>query len=86
MGYRDEEAIDLIREGDLDIWVSFGFVMYGSMASFVEIREMAENHLKSKKGENLVHSTTSSPRLYLVKEKDYELIKQIKDQEKYLDD
>ena len=74
MGHLDNEsdARDLVREGDLDIWVSFGFILTGSMKSFVEIREMIEEYFEDKKSETLIHSTASGTKLYIVKERDYE--------------
>ena len=67
--------IDLIREEDLDMWTSFGFILYGSMKSFAEIREMIEAYMDEKKGEFLIHSTCAANKLFIVKEKEYEKLK-----------
>ncbi len=74
------EAIDLVREEDLEIWLSIGFVIQGSQRSFLEIREMIEEYFKPKRGEKLIHGTASGSKLYIVKEKDYELLQSMKQQ------
>lgn len=72
------DATELIREGDLDLWVSFGFILNGSMRSFIEIRDMIEEFLDDKKGQNLIHSTVAAVKLFIVKERDYERLKELK--------
>jgi len=68
-------TIELVREEDLNMWVSFGFILNGSMKSFVEIRDMIEAYMDEKKGEYLIHSTCAANKLFIVKEKDYEKLK-----------
>jgi len=73
-------TIELVREEDLDIWVSFGFIINGSMRSFMEIRDMIEAYFEDdkKRGENLIHGTAASQKLYIVKERDYEILQEMK--------
>jgi len=69
---------DLVRKEDLEVFLSFAVVMHGSIASFVVIRDAIEEILNDKDGQYLVHNTGSAERLYVVKEHEYDLIKEIK--------
>ena len=75
----DKSVADLIRDSDLDIWVSQAFVITGSLASFVEIREAIEDILGDKAGEKLIHGTASARRLFIVKEDDYNALQTLKE-------
>ncbi len=74
------DIIELVREKDLEVWLSFGFILNGSMRSFMEIRDMIEAYLEDdkKRGEDLIHSTAASQKLYIVKERDYEILQEMK--------
>ena len=74
----DIDVRDLVREEDLEVFLSFAIVMHGSIASFVVIRDAIEEILNDKEGQYVVHNTGSAERLYVVKEHEYELIKEIK--------
>lgn len=74
------DVIELVREKDLDIWLSFGFIINGSQRSFIEIRDMIEAYFEDdkKRGEHIIHGTASSTKLFIVKEKDYEILQEMK--------
>lgn len=72
------EVTDLVREGDLDLWLSCAFVLACSLRSFLEIREDIENILDGRSGERLVRGTAGMEKLFIVKEKDYELLNELK--------
>lgn len=72
------DATELVRKEDLEIWVSFGFILNGSQKSFVEIRDMIEEYMDTKKGEYLIHGTAAAVKLFIVKEKDYEKLQELK--------
>ena len=71
---RATNPLDLLTQEDLEMWVSGGFVFAGSLASFAQLRELIELYLDDKPDEKLVFSTASAPKLFLVKEKDYEYL------------
>lgn len=73
-----ENPLDLLTEEDLEMWISGGFVFTGSLASFAKLRELMNLYLDDKPDEKLVFSTASAPKLFLVKEKDYEYLKKNK--------
>ena len=75
-----ESAVDLVRDGDLDVRLSVAFLLQCSLRSYVEIRELIEEHLEDKKGERVIHGTGSSVKLFIVKEDDYELLQEVKQQ------
>ena len=72
------DAVDLAREEDFEMFVSFAFIMFGKQASFFKIRDMIEEFFDDKNGEHLILSTASTVKLYVIKEKDYELLKELK--------
>lgn len=74
----DMDVIELVREEDLDVWLSFGFILNGSQRSFIEIRDMIEAYMGEKRGEHLIHGTASGTKLFIVKEKDYEILQEMK--------
>ena len=73
-----KNPLDLLTQEDLQMWISGGFVFTGSLASFAKLRELMELYLEDKPDEKLVFSTASAPKLFLVKEKDYEYIQKMK--------
>lgn len=81
--YPGESVLDLVENGDLDVRVSCAIIVFTSLGSFVEIREMIKEYLKHKKGERFIHGTAASVRLFIVKEDDYELLQQVKKERKH---
>ena len=70
----DLDLTELVRDGDLDVYMSFAFVCSGSFKTFLTIREILEEELEELNNEKLVHSKISSVKLYVVKERDYDRI------------
>lgn len=66
-----EEAI-VLRPGDEKAEVSMGFVCHGSIADFQRIRSYIENETKAR----LVRGTFGQNRFWLVKEKEFKLLKE----------
>lgn len=83
MEHLEESAIDLVREGDMDVRLSVAFLLTCSFRSYVEIRELIEELLEDRRGERIIHGTGSSVKLYIVKEDDYNLLQEIKEKRKY---
>lgn len=75
--------MDLVEDGDLDVRVSCAIIVFSSLGSFVEIREMIKEYLSNKKGERYIHGTAASVKLFIVKENDYELLQQVKKEQKH---
>jgi len=63
------EIKELIDVQDLNVWMNFGFILRGSFRSFLEIRKLIEEYASNHKDTSLIHSTVSSCKLYVVKEK-----------------
>lgn len=76
-----ESVLDLVEEGDLDVKLSCAFILFCKQSTFMEIREMVKNHIQ--KGERYIHGTASSVKLFVVKEDDYKLLKEIKENRNY---
>jgi len=53
-----------VEPGDLDIQLSYGYVLYGSFRDFVRLRNLIRNRLEDSK---LVFHTISGEHLYLLK-------------------
>lgn len=79
MEHLEESAIDLVREGDLNVRLSVAFLLSASFRSYVEIREMIEEYLEGKRGERVIHGTGSAVHLYIIKEDEYNLLQEIKE-------
>ena len=56
---------ELVQSDDLDMYVSFGFIMRGSFKSFLRLR-----HLIDKAGIPIIYHTASSQKLYISKSKE----------------
>ena len=78
----NESVLDLIEERDLDVRLSCAFLLSCSFKNFLEIRELIKNHLSETYGERLFHNTASSVKLYLIKEDDYDLLQEAKQERK----
>ena len=78
-----EDELDLtqlVRDGDLDVYMSFAFVCSGTFADFLKVRELIENAISEK---NLIHSTVASNKLFVIKERDYDMLQNMKQNGKY---
>lgn len=54
-----------VRKRDLDVFISFGFILNGPLEDFVEARRRLNTLPRSR----LTYNTGSSRRLFIVKEK-----------------
>lgn len=64
------ELWEIMRSEDLEISLSLGFVVRGTLKTFAEIRALIEEHLKDKKGEFFVYGLASPVNIKLIKRKE----------------
>jgi len=60
-----------LENGDLKLVLSYAFILSGSYQDFLKLRE----YIKTQTGLKLIYQIASSSRLYVVKEKDWRLLK-----------
>jgi hypothetical protein len=68
-----KEQLPILRPGDELLEISMGFIAHGNLADFDAIRKFIE----SRKSVRLVIGTMSKQRLWLVKDKEFEVLKEL---------
>lgn len=61
------ELWEKVKPEDLDVSLSLGFIVRGTLKSFLELRDLIQKHLNGKNGEFLVYASASATELKLVK-------------------
>ena len=74
------DLTQLVRDGDLTVYMSFAFVCSATLGDYLKVRELIENEIGEN---NLIHSTVASNKLFVVKERDYDMLQKIKQNGKY---
>jgi len=66
-----------VEDGDLDIRVSMALVITGKYRDLMEIRRLVREKITKSIGARFIHGTISSVPLYIVKEREWRILRDL---------